>query len=113
VEAVQAWYAQTTIELEEAPEDEDEPDETARQAAVLQYVNVSDVLRETAELLLDDDLSSPLVQQLMEQIWHGWTHEEQREFLEQVTDIQQRWTRLDVNAREAYPKSSLTIMKNS
>ena len=62
VEAVKALYAQTAIDLEEA--DEDEPDETARQAEVLQSINVSDVLRETADLLTDDDLSSPLVQQI-------------------------------------------------
>jgi hypothetical protein len=64
VEAVQAFYAQTAIELEEADEDDDEPDETAHQAEVLQHINVSDVLRATAELLQDDDLGSPLVQQI-------------------------------------------------
>jgi hypothetical protein len=55
-----------TITFPEEPEDEDEdePDETAHQAEVLEHINVSDVLRETAELLLDDDLSSPLVQQI-------------------------------------------------
>jgi hypothetical protein len=55
-------------DVADAPEEgEDTLDETAHQAEVLQSINVSDVLRETAELLLDDDLSSPLVQQL--EVW--------------------------------------------
>src|SRR5262249_35579079 len=43
-------------------DEEDEPADVNQEA--LTYVNVGDILRETAELLQDDDLGSPLVQQI-------------------------------------------------
>jgi hypothetical protein len=57
------------VEVGDAPDvDEDEdaaPDLDARlNQEALQYVNVSDILREVADLLTDEGLSSPLVQQL-------------------------------------------------
>jgi hypothetical protein len=76
VEAVKAMYAQTPIDLAPTPvmfdngedldDGDDEGDEKAEEvpAEVLQHITISDVIRETTELLLDDDLSSPLVQQI-------------------------------------------------
>jgi hypothetical protein len=55
------WIVPEPPDTPETPEGDPE---ASLQSRALQYINVSDVLHEVCELLLDDDLGSPLVQQL-------------------------------------------------